>query len=268
MKNVLIIGKNSYIGKSFKYYIDENLYEDINITMIGASDGSWRNMNFEHFDTVLLLSAIVHQMETRKNIDLYYKINHKLAVEIATFAKVNSVKHFIFMSTASVYNPKTTRVTLKTKPDPKTHYGCSKLLAENDIIKLISDDFKISIVRPPMIYGVGCKGNYSKLKRLARILPIFPEIHNLRSMINVNILCKYLYKVIKEERQGYFYPQDSEYADTCNLYVNLRKDMGKKTLLTNWFNGLIMFFINYNGVINKLFTDFYYDIKEFDMLDL
>ncbi len=258
MKKVLVIGAHSYIGQKFKEYVSANDVKDLSVDMVSASDGAWRKVEFTGYDSVLHLSGIVHRKEKKNMEALYYEVNHKLAVEIAKKAKENNVKQFIFMSTAAVYGSYTGCITKDISPSPTTFYGKSKLAAEQDIIKLQDDDFKVVIVRPPMVYGEGCKGNYSRLVKLAKYTPIFPEFHNKRSVLNISVLSEYLVNIIKSNREGYYYPQDETYLDTCQLFVTIRKEMGKKTLLIRIFNPFLRILRKYLTNIGKLFGDFYY----------
>ncbi len=290
MRKVLIIGANSYIGKSFQKYItsyysddmeqgcvikekitkEEILKEDIRrdyiqenmtINLISASNGAWKQEDFSLYDVVLHLSGIVHRKETDDMEELYDKVNHRLAVAIANKAKENSVKQFILMSTAAVFGSKETHITIDTKPNPTTFYGKSKLAAEQDISKLQSKEFLVAIIRPPMVYGEGCKGNYPKLVKLAKLTPIFPKLHNKRSMIYIDTLCEFLHMLIEQEGSGYYHPQDKDYVDTCELVVKIRKEMGKKTWLIGMFNSPIRQLTKQMGSLDKMFGDCYYDKK-------
>lgn len=259
MKKILVIGVNSYIGNNFYQYVSTYYKESISVELISGSNGEWQNVEFSNYDIVLHLSAIVHQKESPKIIDIYDKVNHIMAVDIANKAKNSGVKQFIFMSSAAVYGDGVTYITKDTVPNPTTYYGKSKLAAEEEIIKLQTKEFRVAILRPPMVYGEGCKGNYAKLVKLARYTPVFPRIHNKRSMIHILILVKFIIKIIKDENGGYYHPQDKKYVDTCEMIVEIRKEIGKKTYLIGGFDLSIHFLSKYISSINKMFTDFYYD---------
>ena len=263
MKRVLVIGANSYIGKKFYEYVGSLNEKLIEIDMVSAADGSWEKVDFSLYDTVLHLSAIVHRKENKKMKDLYEKINHKLPVSIASKAKDNHVKQFIFMSTVAVYGDINGCITKDTIPKPLSLYGRSKLYAEDDIQKLKNIGFKIAIIRSPMVYGEGCKGNYQMLSKFAAFTPVFPNYHNKRSKIHVDKLNYYLLDIILHAKEGLFYPQDKEYGDTCAQIMDIRKRMGKKTYLTVIFNGFISYLKKRVRIINKMFGDLYYDV---DML--
>lgn len=256
MIRVLIIGANSYIGKNFHRYILDNLDGLIETSLVSASDGSWKNIDFSKFDTVLHLSAIVHKKEKKNMKELYYKVNHKLAVNVATRAKNSGVKHFIFMSTAAVYGKTSGRITLDTIPTPNTYYGMSKYNAEKDIIKLQEENFKVAVVRPPMVYGKGCKGNYSRLKIAAKYMFILPDIHNKRSVININKLNKFIEDIVLNNLAGVYFPQDDEYFDTCRMVIEERNAMGKKTLIIP--GNFLTLLLDKINLLGKIFGDFYY----------
>lgn len=256
MKKVLIIGANSYIGQKFNNFVENNNIQEIQTTMVSASNGAWKSIDFTQFDVVLLLSAIVHKKEKKSMKELYFKVNHKLAVEIANYAKSSGVKQFIFMSTAAVYGKTTGCITNNTKTEPCSFYGMSKLAAENDIRELKNEKFKIAILRPPMVYGEGCKGNYTKLLKAVKFMPIFPAFHNRRSAVYIESLIKYLITIIVNSSEGIFFPQDDEYLDTCNLVVNERKKLGKRTYLFTFLP--ISFMIKRISLFSKIFGDFYY----------
>lgn len=91
-------------------------------------------------------------------------VNHNLPVEIAVKAKKSGVSQFIFMSTAAVFGSKSIIINKDTKPEPDTYYGISKLAAEEELVKLGGTNFRVCIVRPPLVYGKGCPGNFQTLE--------------------------------------------------------------------------------------------------------
>lgn len=258
MKKVLVVGANSYIGKKFKEYIDINCTDEIIADMVSASDGSWEKADFSNYDVVVHLAAIVHRKEKKKLESLYYKVNHRLAVNVAIKAKQSKVKQFIFMSTAAVYGSYVSYITKGTIPNPDTYYGKSKLKAEHDILKLCDINFSVSIIRPPMVYGEECPGNYGKLLKCAKFFFIMPNLHNKRSVINIEILNEILIEIITNKKEGVFHPQDKGYLDTCSLIIEKRSSYGKKTILISYFNGILRVLLKNSKKLNKLFGDFQY----------
>jgi UDP-glucose 4-epimerase len=256
MKKVLIIGANSYIGQKFHEYINLFHSQNIETSLVSASNGSWRSLDFTMYDVVLHLSAIVHKKERKDMKELYNKVNHRLAVDIAIKAKNSGIKQFIFMSTAAIYGRTTGGISKETIPTPTTYYGMSKLAAERDIGELQEESFKVAIIRPPMVYGDGCRGNYAKLKQAAKYLFLFPNYHNKRSVINIKKLNEFIADIVLNNLTGIYLPQDDEFFDTCRMVIEERNAMGKKTILFPGF--LITLLLGRITILDKIFGDFYY----------
>ena len=216
MKRILITGANSYIGTSFETYLHENYPNDYYIDTLDMLDPKWKEYDFSKYDTVFHVAGIAHMKETSENKDLYYKVNRDLAVEIAKVVKQSGVKQFIFMSSMSVYglDYSDELITIKTPLKPKTNYGKSKLEAENYIIKLADDNFIVSILRPPMVYGENSPGNLTKLFKVVRSFHIFPTIKNERSSISIDMLTKEIRKIVDEKKTKVYLPQNDKYMCT------------------------------------------------------
>lgn len=257
MKKILITGINSYIGECFEQWVKSSKF-DCEIDKIGLRDSDWKNLNLSQYNSILHLAAIVHKKGANETD--FHDVNTKLTLELAKKAKEDGVGQFIFMSTASVYADNTGRkITGETLLDPKTAYGISKLEAENGLLKLVDARFKIAIIRPPMVYGKGCKGNYARISKLVRTIPFFPNIKNNRSMIYVSNLCELVRLIIKNEDTGVYCPQNAEYVSTCDLVTEISLVRGKKIGTTGAFNPLIRIMIKFSNTINKMFGDFVYD---------
>lgn len=261
MKKVLVVGANSYIGKKFKEYVDINYNNEIMVDMVSATNGSWEKVDFAKFEVVIHLAAIVHRKENKRRKSLYYKVNYQLAVDVAMKAKRCNVKQFIFMSTAAVYGNQIGSITSNTITRPITYYGQSKLSAEKAITEICNEELTVCILRPPMVYGVGCKGNYTNLRKFAVLSPIFPNYQNKRSVIHIDTLTEYIVDVIRNRRSGIYHPQDKELITTYKLVTDIRNQIGKKTLLINEFNLLIETLLKHNK-LKKVFGDFYYENLE------
>lgn len=255
MKKILITGKNSYIGMSFEKWLSK-YPEDYETGLISLRNSKWKRRDFSQYDVVYHVAGIAHIKETPENKELYYKINRDLAYDIAKKAKREGVKQFIFLSTMSVYGLDTGTIDEYTLLNPKNNYGKSKLEAEELIKSLENDDFRIAIIRPPMVYGKGCKGNYPKLAKLARITPVFPDINNQRSMIYIHNLSELVRLLIDNDESGLFLPQNDEYVKTSEMVKIIAEIHGKKLKMTRLFNPLFKVFkLN---VVNKVFGDLVY----------
>lgn len=268
MKKILITGAGSYVGTSFEKWLSQ-WPDKYHVDTVDMTDGTWREKSFKGYDVLFHVAGIAHRKETKANAHLYYEVNGELAIETAEKAKLEGVPQFIFMSSMSVYGMETGVITKYTEPNPKTHYGKSKLEAENGI-KLLSDDlFRAAILRPPMIYGKGCKGNYPKLAKLARITPLFPDIENKRSMIYIDNLSEYVRKLAETPMNKTCrtcLPQNAEYVCTKALVAKIAEAHGKSVIFTAAFSPVLRCLIGRNKTVNKLFGSLCYD-KTQDLCD-
>ena len=228
MKKILITGANSYIGISFEKYIKENYPDEYIVDTIDMIDGSWRKKSFAGYDSVFHVAGIAHQKETKKNAHLYYEVNRDLAIETAQKAKAEGVKQFIFLSSMSVYGMDTGVITKDTSPNPKSHYGKSKWQAEQDISCLRDDNFSVCILRPPMVYGKGCKGNFQTVVKIVKISPIFPKVKNERSMIYIDNLSSFVKCCTDGKFSGVYFPQNREYVSTQDMVRAIALATNKK----------------------------------------
>lgn len=231
MKKILIIGKDSYIGQKFIAM----QYEGFQIDEFDSIKPLNKDV-YKGYDVVLHLAGIAH-VSSKKNKsinDLYMRVNRDLAIESCNLAKEAGVKQFIFMSSMIIYGDdkrigKPFIIDENTKPNPSNVYGKSKLEADLYIQSQNSQAFKTLVIRSPMVYGEGCKGNYPKLLKLANKLPILPRIHNKRSVISIENLVNYYSESINKETSGVGYPQDDKYMDTTAAMIEARKANDKKS---------------------------------------
>ncbi len=255
MKKILITGANSYIGTSLEKWLLKHS-DNYKINTVDTIGGGWRKKSFSDYDVVFHVAGITHVRETRKNAGDFYRVNRDLAHDIAQKAKIDGVGQFIFLSSMSVYGMNCGIIDKNTHLNPKNNYAKSKLEAEKLIELLNSDTFKIAILRPPMVYGKGCKGNYPRLVKLAVNLPCFPDIYNQRSMIYIDNLCEFIRLLIDLNGSGLFFPQNREYVCTSEMVRLVSKMHGKNIRLTKLFNPLLRLF-NTNTV-DKAFGSLVY----------
>lgn len=243
MKRVMVLGENSYIGNSFI----SQASGDFEITKTSSRNKDW---DFFQTDCLIFCAGIAHQ---KAPAELHFQVNCDLAVEAAKRAKEAGVRQFVYLSSAAVLNP-------------VDAYGQSKLKAEKVLENLIGKYLTLTIIRPPMVYGPDCKGNFPKLVRLARITPVFPEIKNRRSMIYVENLCHFMLKIVKNQIPGVFFPQNKKPVCTTELVRLIGEHLGRKIRFAKVLNPLIGG-LGWLPVISKVFGDFVYDGTAFEAVD-
>ena len=271
MKKVLITGANSYIGVSFDNYAKEHYDSELVIETIDMIDGSWRKKDLSSYDVVYHVAGIAHADVGNVNDEVkakYYAINTDLAIETARKAKEHGVRQFVFMSSAIIYGDsapygKAKRITAETKPHPANFYGDSKWQADKGVRELADENFVVTVLRPPMIYGKHSKGNYPTLAKMAKKLPIFPDVDNERSMLYIENLCEFLCQVMIRGEGGVFWPQNAEYSRTSELVKVIAEVNDHPISVSKAWNWVVVLASKIPGKIcgltNKAFGNMSYD---------
>ncbi|NLA27307.1 MAG: NAD-dependent epimerase/dehydratase family protein [Firmicutes bacterium] len=259
MKRILITGVDSYIGTSVADWLarDPGKYR---VDTVDMRDDAWREKDFTGYDVIFHVAGLAHISSDPGKEELYYRVNRDLAIQTAVKAKDEGVKQFIFMSSIIVYGAvKGGVIDENTVPLPGNFYGNSKLQAEKGLKDLESDSFKVTILRPPMIYGKGSKGNYPKLSKAAQKMPLFPDLDNRRSMLHIDNLCAFIKALIDHEEGGLFFPQNREYVKTSEMARLIAEAYGKKLRLTGLFNPLLKLMRRRVGIVEKVFGNLVYE---------
>lgn len=271
MKKVLITGANSYIGVSFEKYVADHYASEFYIDTVDMMDGSWRQKDFGAYDVVYHVAGIAHADVgniSDKVKAKYYAINTELAIETAKKAKLEGVKQFVFMSSAIIYGDsapygKVKMITSETKPEPANFYGDSKLQADLGIQALADKNFLTCVIRAPMIYGKGSKGNYPTLAKMAKKMPIFPDCDNQRSMLYIENLCEFLCQVMNRGESGIFFPQNAEYTRTSDMVKLISKVANHRISVSKAWNWIIKLATlipgKPRGLVNKAFGNLIYE---------
>ena len=268
LKRILITGANSYIGTSVETYL--NQWPDrYSVDTLDMLDPNWREYDFTGYDSVYHVAGIAHadtgyvSEETKQQ---YFEVNTALTIETARIAKAAGVPQFIFMSSAIVYGDaapigQMKMITKDTPTSPTNFYGNSKIQAEKGLLELAGQTFKVVILRPPMIYGKGSKGNYPKLSGMARKMPVFPKVYNQRSMLYIGNLTEFVRLMIENEESGIFRPQNGEYSNTSELVQMIAKAHGRKVRLAGGCQWLLKLLSKCTGLVNKAFGSLTYDME-------
>lgn len=256
---VLIIGKKSYIGKHIYEWLSRD--SDFAVDTISVRDDDWKMISYHDYDTIINVSGIAHVKIKRNLSALFYKVNTELAVNICKEAKKNKCVQYIYMSSMNVYGDTSQMIDSLMRPSPKNFYGDSKLQADIRIQQLGDEDFKVVSIRPPVVYGKECKGNFPKLVKLGQITPIFPDYSNVRSVLYIDNLCELVRLLIIDRYSGIVHPQNREKVSTTQMMKFISEKYGRHIWMTRIFNPAIRLLVNKVHLVNRMFADDHYSLE-------
>lgn len=224
--NILITGASGFIGQRFlEYNAKKYVLRTVSLQAVNPAD-----IDFSNIHAVVHLAGMAHQMK-RIEDKIYFDVNFELTRQLADAAKRAGVPHFLFMSTIKVFGERQTQVLSETSAcDPVNDpYGASKLQAERYLQSIEDTTFTVSIVRPPLVYGAGVKGNLLRFLRLAdKNWPLpFAKINNRRSMVYLDNLIALINCIVDTRTPGIFLAGDSQPISTTFLLTEMRHKMGK-----------------------------------------
>lgn len=270
MKKILITGANSYIGESFAEYAKNNYAADIITDTLDMRNEGWREKSFTGYDAIFHVAGVAHadvNKVSKEVQDLYYYVNRDLALETAKKARAEGVRQFIFMSSMIIYGG-APYITKETKPHPNNFYGESKWQADESIRRLQNREFHVAVLRPPMIYGKGSKGNYPVLAQMAKKFLVFPGVNNRRSMLYIENLCEILCLLIINEEHGVFFPQNAEYVNTTELVKIIAAVKGHRIIIIPCMTFFVKMMMKIPGKVGylalKAFGDSVYEMEMSD----
>lgn len=266
MKKVLITGDGSFVGTCVQCHL-EKWPDKYQVNTIGTINDGWKKLNFSVYDSVFHVAGLAHSDVGRVTNEIkakYYAVNTELAVAVARKAKAEGVKQFIFMSSAIVYGNsapigKQKIIKRDTPCNPANFYGNSKVQAEKRLQTLADKNFRIVILRCPMIYGRGGKGNFPMLETMALKLPMFPKIENKRSMLYVGNLAEFVRLMIEDEESGIFWPCNKEWSNTSELVRMIAACQGKRVILVPGFSWALKLLSHCTDYVNKAFGNLVYE---------
>lgn len=254
---VVITGANSYIGNSIQSYI-QTTDKELEVCQLDVIGEQWREFDFSAYDAVIHVAAIVHRKE-EISWEQYNQVNVELTLEIAQKAKMQGVKQFVFLSSMAVYGFEKSLLRRKSVIPHNAHlnpismYGKSKYLAEQKLLAIADGDFKVAIVRPPNVYGPGCRGGYiSTYATIVRKMPSIPKAFTSikQSVLYIDNLSRFVYLLIIQQKSGIYTPQDATSVSAVEImqYISASLRLNKKT---SAFLGLFIYPISFLPLIRK-----------------
>jgi len=217
----------------------EGIDDEVVVESIGP-ETDW-TAALEGVDAVVHLAARVHHKHEEHAVQLYRNVNIAGTLHLARCAATAGVRQFIFVSTVLVHGRSNEGRAPFSEDDiltPRGLYGMSKAAAEAGLRTLARDsDMKISVIRPPLVYGAGAKGNFALLTRAVHLgLPLpFAGIRNHRAFLAVQNLSSFILRRLAHPDPAsnfeIFLVADREQVSTPEFIERLAKASGKSPRL-------------------------------------
>jgi nucleoside-diphosphate-sugar epimerase len=234
--SIYLIGASGFVGKNI---IEFFRYTK---TIVKAT----RNSSIKIEEQVVIhLAGKAHDLKNVSSFDQYYKVNTELTKEIFDAFLTSEAKVFITLSSVkAVADEVDGELTEYVTPNPITHYGKSKLLAEQYILSQpIPDSKRVYILRPCMVHGPGNKGNLNLLYSLASKGLPWPLglFENSRSYLSIENLCFIIKELIDREDipSGVYNVADDFPLSTNEVIKMIAESKGKKARILNLSQNLI-----------------------------
>jgi UDP-glucose 4-epimerase len=217
----------------------DGIDDEVVIEPIGA-DTNWQAA-LDGVDAVVHLAARVHHKHEEHAVQLYRNVNIAGTLHLARCAAMAGVRQFIFVSTVLVHGRSNEGRAPFSENDiltPRGLYGMSKAAAEAGLRTLAREaDMKISVIRPPLVYGAGAKGNFALLTRAVNVgLPLpFAAIRNQRAFLAVQNLSSFIARRLAHPDPAsnfeIFLVADREQVSTPEFIERLARAAGKSPRL-------------------------------------
>jgi nucleoside-diphosphate-sugar epimerase len=230
VKNIFITGARGFVGNN----ILRNFKSNYKFTIFNKDEFLLINS-----DIVVHLAGKAHDLKHLADSRVYYAVNTELTKNIYDTFLTSAAKVFITLSSVKAVADKLDSVlTENHSPNPKTHYGKSKLLSEQYILsKSIPEGKRVYILRPCMIHGPGNKGNLNLLYQILRKGFPWPlgAFENKRSFCSIDNLMFIIKELIDREDipSGVYNVADDEPISTNELINLISKGLGKKPHIWN-----------------------------------
>jgi len=244
MKN-LITGASGFVGQNLVRYLN-NINQNISLSRTSLMNAS--QIDFENTNAVIHLAGKAHDLKNVAGSADYYEANFELTKQLYDAFLKSDAKKFIFVSSVKAVADALNEVlTEEHYPNPQTHYGKSKLLAEEYILSQPLPDGKTYyILRPCMIHGPGNKGNLNLLYKFVSFGIPYPlaAYDNKRSFLSIDNLCFVIKEILERNdiERGVYNVADDKSVSTNELFVLLSSSLKKNPILWRTPKFILEFF--------------------------
>ena len=272
---VLVTGADGFVGAALCRSLLAHGYEvraavrevkgtpRADVVAVGGTDGrTFWTPALQDVSVVVHLVGVAHRSPT-STLDVFQRVNVDGSVNLARQAAAAGVRRLVYLSSVKAQGEQTghTRFTEAHEPRPEDAYGASKLAAERGLLGVAQDTgLEIVIIRPPLVYGPGVKGNVLKLlKWIDRRLPVLVSSRgNRRSLVGLGNLISLIMSCIDHPRAAgeVFLVSDNEDLSTEDLVRRFAARLGRRPCLIPVSLGLAVWLarlLKQEGQIRRLF---------------
>lgn len=251
----LITGSTGFVGKNLIYYLQDS---DLNCVPLSREELiSSAFTKIDQSDSIIHLAGKAHASDKVSDPNPYYEINYELTKKLFEAFIRSDAKKFVYISSVKAIADDVDDVLRESYlPNPHTHYGKSKLMAEEYIFSKELPEWKfIYILRPCMIHGPGNKGNLNLLYNLVSKGIPYPlaAFENKRSFLSVENLCFVIRELLSRDDipSGVYHVADDEALSTNDLIKLIAEASDRKPKLWK-INPALIRYIAKLGDILKL----------------
>lgn len=252
-RKLVVTGASGFVGRALAAQLHRNGESVLGVcrssaelgfptaTLASFDDSNVLKGELAGADVVIHCAARVHVMKDKAVDPLveFRKANTNLTVKLAQMAAENGARRFVFLSSIKV-NGESTSGRGPFRPDdttaPNDPYGISKLEAEQELLKIAGGTgLEVVIIRPPLVYGPGVKGNFASMTKLVeKGIPLpFGAVHNTRSLVALDNLVDLIITCLDHPAAGneVFLAGDGEDLSTTALLQRMAAAMSKPSRL-------------------------------------
>ena len=235
---IFLTGSSGFVGSSLLIQFKSEV-----IKIASRSNQS----NFEEAKIIIHLAGKAHDTKNTSNPEEYYHVNTELTKKVFDAFLSSDAKVFITLSSVkAVADVVEGELFEDAVPNPITHYGKSKLLAEQYILsKNIPEGKRVYILRPCMIHGPGNKGNLNFLYKLVSKGLLWPlgAFKNKRSFTSIDNLMFIFKELIEREdiSSGVYNVSDDIPLSTNEVISILAESQNRKPIILKISKGFVEF---------------------------
>ncbi|WP_294304055.1 NAD-dependent epimerase/dehydratase family protein [uncultured Chryseobacterium sp.] len=239
---IIITGSSGFVGKNLSYFLQSKGYILNNLSL---RNKDWKTHLPKSADAIIHLAGKAHDTKNTSNPDEYYKVNRDLTIALFNEFLNSEIKEFFYFSSVKAAADSVSGIlTEDENANPMTHYGKSKIEAEEYILNQnLPEGKKVYIIRPCMIHGPGNKGNLNLLYKIVEKGLPWPlaTFHNQRSFLGIDNLNYLIWQMLlnKNMQSGIYNFADDKALSTNELIQTINKALGKNARFWNISKSLL-----------------------------